>query len=74
MNQVQLPKTVYATFAGSIDPISLSRIFQNFGGAVTGKVETVWPAPGSEDTELAARTAYPTANPTTSPTAKTTEI
>jgi hypothetical protein len=38
MNQVQLPKTVYATFAGSIDPTSLSRIFQNFGGAVTGKV------------------------------------
>ena len=41
MNQVQLPKTVYATFVGPIDQMSLSRIFQNFGGAVTGKVETV---------------------------------
>jgi ATP-dependent Clp protease, protease subunit len=38
---VQVPKTVYATFVGPIDQTSLSRIFQNFGGAVTGKVETV---------------------------------
>jgi ATP-dependent Clp protease, protease subunit len=39
--QVQLPKTVYATFSGPIDQTTLPRFFQNFAVAVTGKVEIV---------------------------------
>jgi ATP-dependent Clp protease protease subunit len=38
---VQLPKTVYATFVGPLDQTTLPRLFQNFDGAVTGQVEDV---------------------------------
>ncbi len=39
--QLQLPKTVYATFAGTIDQFSLPRIFQNCAAASQGGVEAV---------------------------------
>lgn len=38
---VETPKIVYATFAGMIDQMSLTRIFHNFSAASQGGTETI---------------------------------